>query len=237
MIDWDVTNETVNNRVLMDFLGREEMVRWYHLARQADPHAKLYINDYAMLSGGAVDQKRIDRFYDEIKYLIDHGAPLDGIGEQAHFGWQLVGIPRMLQLLDRFAGLGLPIKITEFDVAVKDEKLQAEFTRDFYTAAFSHPNVEAILMWGFWEGSHWMPSAAMFRKDWTAKPNYHAYHDLVFRDWWTNLDGVTNARGLFQGRGFLGEYEVQVERGGQSVTQRFSLERSGSRMTIQLPAP
>lgn len=229
VIEWDVVNESVVNHALQDFLGREEMVSWYKQAKQGDPSALAVINDYQMLSGGA-QPARIEAFYNEVKFLLDHGAPIDAIGEQAHFSWDLPGMEQTWKILERFAGFGKPMRITEFDIAITDEKLQADYTRDFYTMAFSHPKMEQILMWGFWEGSHWMPAAAMFRKDWSPKPNYKAYHDLVFGAWWTNADVKTGADGVAKVRGFLGDYEVSV--GGRVMPVR--LTRDGVVMVTRI---
>lgn len=35
-------------------------------------------------------------------------------------------------------------------------------------------------LWGFWAGDHWIPHAALFRRDWSIKPNGRVYQDLVF---------------------------------------------------------
>ena len=83
------------------------------------------------------------------------------------------------------------------------------------TAMFSHPSVKAFVMWGFWEGAHWIPSGAMLRRDWSLKPNGTVYKDLVFKKWWTNADGKTGAKGTFATRGFLGDYEIEVKAGGK----------------------
>jgi endo-1,4-beta-xylanase len=231
LIEWDVVNESVRNTDLQKFLGREELVRWYKLAKEIDPNSVNVINDYMMLSGGAIPE-RVDAFYDEVKWLLDNGAPIDAIAEQAHFGWDLPGMEQSWTILERFAAFGKPMRITEFDIAIADEKLQADYTRDFYTLMFSHPQMEQILMWGFWEGSHWMPSAAMFRRDWTPKPNYYAFHDLVFQQWWTNVSGATDARGAFATRGFLGEYQISVTVNGVTTTRRLSLGGPGASVTV-----
>jgi GH35 family endo-1,4-beta-xylanase len=217
LTEWDVINETWSNHVVMDLLGKQEMVRWFKLARAADPDVKLYYNDFTMLSGGAVEPDRTEHLYQTVKYLIDNGAPIDGIGEQGHFGDAVVEPERMLAILDRFATFGLPIRITEFDVNTADEKLQADYTRDFYTAAFSHPAVNGILMWGFWERAHWMPAAAMYRNDWTPKPNATAYLDLVRSQWWTDATLTTDATGRASLRGFQGDYEVTASRPGEAA--------------------
>ncbi|MDO8942927.1 MAG: hypothetical protein Q7U75_07060, partial [Desulfobacterales bacterium] len=66
----------------------------------------------------------------------------------------------------------------------------------------------SFLMWGFWEGRHWIPDAAMLRRDWSEKPNYQAWRDLVFKEWWTDVEGRTDARGRFTASGFLGAYQI-----------------------------
>ena len=37
-------------------------------------------------------------------------------------------------------------------------------------ACFSHEAYTGFVMWGFWEGAHWKPETALWRKDWTEKP-------------------------------------------------------------------
>lgn len=233
VIEWDVVNESLTASVLQDFLGRKEQVKWYQLAKECDPNALAVINDFHMLSGGAIPS-RTDAYYNEIKFLLDHGAPIDAIGEQAHFNWDLPGMDQTWKILERFAGFGKPMRITEFDVAITDEKLQADYTRDFYTVAFSHPQMQQILMWGFWEGSHWMPTAAMFRKDWTPKPNYQAYRDLVFGKWWTYADIKTDVNGTATVRGFLGDYEITATVDGRKITQMITLGREGQNVIVKV---
>ena len=115
-----------------------------------------------------------------------------------------------LSVFDTFAKFGLPIVVTEFDVNIKEEEKQAAFTRDFMTAAFSHPACAGFVFWGFWEGAHWRPDGAMFRKDWSEKPNLAVYRDLVFKEWWTDVKGSTNDQGEFAVRGFKGSYKIVV---------------------------
>lgn len=236
LVDWDVVNESWSQHDLLDLLGREEMVRWFKLARAADPSAKLYYNDFTMLSGGAVDPDRIDHLHDTIRFLKEKGAPLDGIGEQAHFGNTVVEPERVLAILDRFAKFGLPIRITEFDINAADPQLQADYTRDFYTAAFSHPAVNGIWMWGFWERAHWMPEAAMYRADFSPKPNAVAYEQLVYRQWWTTAELTTDARGEATVRGFMGDYQVTADLGDRGKPAvNVTLGPAGSEAEIKLP--
>jgi hypothetical protein len=85
---------------------------------------------------------------------------------------------------------------------------------DYLTVMFSHPAMEAITMWGFWQGTHWRPDAALYRSNWSEKPSLLAYQDLVFNDWWTDVMGSADELGEFLVRAFKGEYEITVEYDG-----------------------
>jgi hypothetical protein len=151
---------------------------------------------------------------------------------QAHFNDQPNSPEHILAVLDRYAAqFHLPVRFTEFDVWTRDEELQADYTRDFLILAFSHPSVVGVQHWGFWESAHWRPSSAMFRADWSEKPNAKVYKSLVLDKWRTRLHGTTDAKGGFFARGFFGDYSVTVEAGGHRVEQNFTLSSSAG------PAP
>ena len=208
--EWHVVNEPYSKHDLLDILGRDAMADWFKLAQKYDPKPTLFINDYPPLDGAALSNEHLNSYFRDIKRLQELGAPIEGIGFQCHFGSNPIPPQRVLSGLDRFAGFGLPISITEFDMDTQDEELQARFMRDFMTAAFSHPSVQSIMLWGFWEGKHWMPNAALYRQDWSIKPNGQMWLDLVKKAWWTNADGATGTNGQWQTRGFYGDYQATV---------------------------
>jgi len=216
--EWDVLNEPYSNKDVQAVLGDAEMAAWFKKAREADPGVKLYINDYDIVEDGGFNFAHQDAYYNIIKGILDRGGPLDGIGLQSHFSGNLTSPERVLAILDRFAAFGKELEVTEFDVTVGDEQVQADFTRDFMTACFSHPSATGFLMWGFWEGRHWRPQAAMIRRDWSIKPNGEVWKDLIFNQWWTDVRGVTGTDGVFRVRGFLGDYDVEATVGGQMKT-------------------
>lgn len=221
-------------------LGPDEVASWFRLAELADPDARLIVNDYDILDDHGWNRRHQDYLYALVADLRDRGAPVDGIGLQAHFATpQLTPPADLVPVLDRFARLGLPLEITEFDVTTTDEALQADYTRDFLTVAFSHPAVARITTWGFWEPIHWSPSAAMYRADFSPKPNAVAWRDLVHGDWWTRERGRTNRAGEFTTRGFLGDYDVRVEVDGRAVGhRRVSMpSRSGRSATLVIDRP
>jgi GH35 family endo-1,4-beta-xylanase len=233
--EWDVLNENFIKHDVVDIFGKKIMVEWFKTAREELENADLYINDFYILNGGGPGSKNHEIYKNTIKYLLDNGAPLNGIGFQSHIGSFMNHPQKVYEILDDFAKFGLKMKITEFDVDIDDEQAQAQYTKDFMTIVFSHPNVEGFQMWGFWEGRHWRPRAAMFRKNWTPKPNYFAYEDLVFKKWWTKEQGVTNNKGIFDCRGFLGEYVVQVVHSKNSVKEKLTLSQNGSSILVKIP--
>jgi endo-1,4-beta-xylanase len=209
---WDVLNEPFDNHDVMDLCGRDVMVEWFTRARQRLPaDCRLFINDYGIVAaGGATDTPHQRHYAETIRFLLDQGAPLEGIGVQSHFGGQPTPPAAALAILDRFAAFKLPILVTEFDINTQDEDYQAAYTRDYLTLCFSHPGVSGFLMWGFWEGAHWLPQAAMMRKDWSEKPNLAVWRELVLRRWWSDLTAHTDADGVARVRGFKGTYTVDA---------------------------
>ena len=231
---WDVMNEPFDNHDLMDLLGQKEMVEWFKHARKADPKAKLYINDYAILSGGGGNTAHRDHYEKTIKFLLDNGAPMDAIGMQGHFGSSLTSPDDLMKILDRYAAFKKPIAVTEYDIMLEDEEVAAKYTRDFYTTLFSHPAVDAIVMWGFWDGAHWKKRAPIFEEDWSLHASGQAYKDLVQKAWWTKEQAKTGADGSLKVRGFLGDYEVTVKHGNKTQTQMLRLVKAGSKATFKL---
>lgn len=233
--DWDVMNEVYQNHDVVDTLGEPAMVDWYKQAHAVDPDAKLYINDYGILTGGGRDETHQAAYEQTIRYLLEQDAPLHGIGMQGHFGQTLTPPKKLLEVLDRFARLGLTLKVTEFDIAMDDEAMQAAYVRDFLTTMYSHPDVEGVVMWGFWERRHWRPNAALWRADWSPKPAVEAFRSLLYDAWWTEADGKTDTNGVFSVRGHLGTYRITASNDtGRHAERSATLANNGSTVEIVL---
>ena len=217
--DWDVVNEPASANVLEPILGSGEMTKWFQQTHARDGAPRLYVNDYSVVDDGGENILQQDRYAAVVASLIAKGAPLDGIGLQAHISDHLTSPEQFLAVLDRFASYGKELKITEFDVAAESEATQADYTRDFLTAAFSHPAMNGVYLWGFWAGQHYRPEAALYRQDWTARPAADAWNDLIYRQWWSDVTGTTDASGAFHARVFYGDYDVDATIGATPVTQ------------------
>lgn len=232
--EWDVLNEPYANHDMMDIFGRKIMVDWFKAARQQHPTARLYLNDYGILSGAGLNTAHQNHYESTARYLLSNKAPLGGLGFQGHFTSPLTPPEKVLKLLDRYAKLKLPMKITEFDVDVADESMQADYTRDFLYATFSHPSVSGVQLWGFWEKQHWRPNAALYTANWKEKTNGKAFRELTQESWHSSENGLSNAGGSFTSRGFYGEYDLSVTADGVQTKSQFNLKKDGQKMTVRL---
>ncbi len=242
--DWDVLNEISVLNDLANAMagssgyatGREIYVDVFNELLTHEPDAVTYVNDYTTFGNGssAASYNNLKQYVQEI---VDAGVDVDGIGFQAHIAAQPTGIEEVYDILEDFhTTFGTRAKITEFDMSpLIDDELAATYLRDFYTIAFSHESVDAILMWGFWDGAHWFDNAPLFRQDWTLKPAGEAFIDLIFDEWWTEENGTIGVFGAYGLRGFKGTYEVIVNCGGQQVRDTLLLS-GNTNFTITCPA-
>ncbi len=219
---WDVVNEAGSNTEVWDEVGWETFADVFRWARETAPAVKLAYNDYSILR---VEADYRDKVAQRVRYLLDHGAPVDVLGIQAHMGTPLTPIATALANLDAWARFGPALEITEFDLSLTDDALHGTWTRDFLIAAFSHPKVTAFIQWGFWEGAHWKGAdgAAMIRRDWSKRPAAEAYDQLVRQDWWTRWQGATDATGQAALRAFHGRHRVTARHGAAEAATDLDL--------------
>ena len=151
----------------------------------ADPNIPndlpMWINEDDVIRGGGWRANDYERI---IQYLVDNGSTPDGIGFQAHF-------------IDVWGGITTDYQV----IYVYNVKR---------TNMFSHGDMEAITMWGFWEGSVHNSDIALYENNWTEKPSLTAYQNLVFGDWWTDAMGTSDGQGKHTLRAFKGLYDVTV---------------------------
>ncbi|MFB9327072.1 fibronectin type III domain-containing protein [Paenibacillus aurantiacus] len=226
LLDWDVLNEPVLNHWIRGQYGDAIAADWFKRAKEADPAAKLFVNETQILG---VDAPVIASFSSMLQKLKDQGAPLDGVGIQAHFGSTPVSPMAFYDQVTHFAQYAPEIAITEFDMNSPREDIQGKFTHDLLLAMFSHPNVTSFTLWGFWDGAHWQNNAPLFRSDWSLKPSGEAWRSLIYDAWWTEAEGETDTSGVYAARGFYGNYEVRVTYDGVSQTTPVSFLKNGER--------
>jgi GH35 family endo-1,4-beta-xylanase len=219
---WDVVNEVMTSPDYTAALGKSILVDYFKAAHAADPLCKLALTDFGV---PGYDKGHEDFHYDLVKYLLDKKAPISTVGIQAHVG--IVSPPQIIKQLERFASLGLDVEITEFTYSNPNEEFQGKYIRDFLIAAFSVPSVSSFVTWGFVEGQV-DANAGFFRKDWSIKPSGKAWLDLFNKQWWTRTAGVTDVKGLFTTRAFLGTHDLTVKMANGSEKKiRIKLDAKG----------
>lgn len=243
MLDWDVLNEITANNDYANALagtpgyptGREIYNEIFRQADSLAPNSVMYLNDYVAIEQGDSPANGIALWKSRINELEAAGAPVEGIGFQGHFGASPTGIPRVWDIYEDFWNTyGLEAKVTEYDISnLVPAQTQAQYMRDILTISFAHPSLKGFLMWGFWDGAHWLGNAPLYREDWSLKPSGEAFIDQIFNRWWTNETRETPADGIAAIRGFKGKYRLRVACGNTIQEQDILLD-GDKNITVQL---
>lgn len=201
---WDLVNEafqddgTLRDTIWYDQPGIglkgtayiEQAFRW---AREADPNALLFYNDY---SAEWVNPKS-NVIYNMAKDFKARGVPIDGIGLQSHFLTSNAGnLSSMDTNIKRLTDLGLQVHITELDVRLpvdangkataQDLATQADLYGKFAAVCFKYAQCTSLQTWGFTDKYSWIPSTfsgfgAALPLDTTYRPKgaYNALRDAI----------------------------------------------------------
>lgn len=232
--EYDVMNEAIPGHA--DYLQRTvgDSINWnsFKWARAADPDAKLYINDYNVVS-----YNDTYKYNNLITKLLQNDAPIDGIGVQCHFGSNLhpSSINSKLNSLSKH---NLPIKVTEFDMQVGSSNMSEAKQADYYAqamrACFAHPNVNGFMFWGFWDSRHWREKAGLFNEDLTPKIAADSVYTLIHDKWsskgdFTSAQNATNSINVY-----YGTYEFETILNGKKVVVSALLDKQNSDSIITL---
>ena len=184
---WDVVNEPIEPKdgrpdglrtaVFLETLGPEYLDLAYRTARDADPNARLVVNEYDVELDAPEQEARRIALLHLLEGMRRAGTPVDAVGIQAHLT-AAGGPPFSASLLRRFladiASLGLTIQITELDVT--DEKVPADVTardnlvadtyRRFLNAALDEPAVKMVVTWGLSDRHSWIVRRETYQAKW-----------------------------------------------------------------------
>lgn len=185
---WDVVNEAIEddgswrNSKFYQILGEDFVRLAFEYAREADPEAELYYNDYSMANPG-----RRQGVVNMVKKLQEQGIKIDGIGMQGHLNMDYPSIDEFEKSLLAFAGLGVKVMITEMDLSVlpsprpnvgadvaknyeyqkeinpyteglPEEIEEKQFKRyaDFFQLFLKHQaKIDRVTLWGVNDGQSW----------------------------------------------------------------------------------
>jgi GH35 family endo-1,4-beta-xylanase len=142
---YDVNNEMLHGSFYQDKLGKDARAAMFKSARELDPDALLFVNDYNVESMCDV-RATPEAYIQQIVGLQEQGAPVGGVGLQGHVS-NPVG-PVIRAVLDKLAVLGLPLWFTEVDVSSENEHVRADDLELVLREAYAHPAVEGVMLWG-----------------------------------------------------------------------------------------
>lgn len=172
---WDVVNEPIETGYRMDGLrgsvfleafGPDYVARALHEARRLAPGAELMINEFALEADSQVESDRRYHFLKLLERLKRAGAPLDGVGLQAHLDLSKGPVRAVVYapFLQEIANLGLFIVVTELDVKEynyaqpvdRRDRDVADATARYLDVALAQPAVRGASTWGVSDRHSWL---------------------------------------------------------------------------------
>jgi len=116
---WDVVNEAImadgswRKSKWFEILGEDHVTKAFEFARQADPAAELYYNDFDL----EIPSKNqgVIRL---VKNLQAKGIRVDGVGTQCHWFMDRPALEEIEKHILALGGLGVKVMVTELDIGV-----------------------------------------------------------------------------------------------------------------------
>ena len=194
--EWDVCNEVLDDdqsivrtdptayklrpSIWSTYIGEEFIDSAFVWAHQADPQAKLYINDYGVEFAGST---KTEAYYNLVKRLKDDGLPIDGCGLQCHLTTGELDTLKLEKNIQRYATLGLNCIITELDIALADPSatdaldIQAKEYGAITRVFLRNENCPSMIIWGISDNHSWRQNQPLlYNSSLQAKPAYYNVH-------------------------------------------------------------
>ncbi len=184
---WDVVNEPIEPKdgrpdglrtgVFLEMFGPDYLDLAYRTAREADPAARLVVNEYDIELDSPEQEARRTTLLKLLERMRRSGIPVDAAGVQAHLscaGGPPFSAARMRRFLAELAGLGLTIEITELDVtdenAPADEVVRDRLVADTYSrfldTALDEAAVKVVVTWGLSDRHSWIVRKETHESKW-----------------------------------------------------------------------
>jgi GH35 family endo-1,4-beta-xylanase len=190
--EWDVVNEAFDDNgsysrnLLTRVIGTDYVELAFRYAREADPDALLYYNDFNADEPNA-RQAAILRM---AKDFVARGVPLNGIGMQMHLGLvSRVPTPaERVAVMNSYADLGLRVAITELDVGltpplgVGQTAAQATVYEQVAQACADQPACSGMTVWGVGDALSWrglLAASLLYDSQYQPKPALAAVQAIL----------------------------------------------------------
>lgn len=140
---WDVVNEAITDdrnasdpyrqSPLYKIAGDEFIAKAFEYAREADPKALLFYNDY-----NECDPVKSKRIFEMVKKMKAAGVPIDGIGMQGHYNIYGPTEKEVDDAIKLYKQVVNHIHVTELDIRINEEMGgQLRFSREGQTVSDS----------------------------------------------------------------------------------------------------
>ncbi|ELU11829.1 hypothetical protein CAPTEDRAFT_219919 [Capitella teleta] len=205
---WDVNNEKLHGNWYEEATGNPQFTEgMFHSMHELDRAATLMPNDYDVVSKGI----HTSGYRRQLSQYIASGVPMKAAGIQSH----LSVYPDMdifKHRLDQLAQPGVPLWITEFDLRDKDVERRAQGIRDVLHLYFSHPAIEGIVLWGFWDKAMSFPASLVDGNNFVENAAGLAVRQLLRKNWRTRIQmRLGPSRPMLESvRAFYGTYQATV---------------------------
>lgn len=200
MQSWDVVNEPVEpwyrrpdglrETPFLKALGPGYIDLAFHLAHEADPSARLVLNEYGLEMANEDNAARRAAILALLRGMRARGVPVHALGIQAHLAaakrdFDPVVLRRFIR---EVAALGLEIYITELDVTDRGlspdiparDAAVARTLRTFLDAALAEQSVKLVVLWCLSDRVTWMNDSQFARREDGLRVRAHPY-DEAFR--------------------------------------------------------
>ena len=208
---WDVVNEAMTDdknaedpyrqSVMYKLCGDEFIAKAFQFAREADPKALLFYNDY-----NECDPVKSKRIFNMVKKMKDAGVPIDGIGMQGHYNIYGPTEKEVDDAITLYKTIVKHIHVTELDIRVNEEMGgQLRFSRegvnvtdsvkqhlaDQYARIFrvfrKHKDVvDCVTFWNLGDRDSWLGAANYplpFDSEYKPKMAYEYIKDMKAPAW------------------------------------------------------
>lgn len=166
---WIVVNEALDDgggsyrdNVWLRSIGPDYIAIAFRFAHEADPAAKLYLNDFDVQMPGP----KTERMIQMVLGLKAQGVPISGLGSQFHVfrGITSIDFSKVSLQMRQVADACLDYAVTEWDMGValpatpSDLARQGRLAEDLLRACVTAPRCPAFIVWGFTDRHSWIPS-------------------------------------------------------------------------------
>jgi endo-1,4-beta-xylanase len=177
---WDVVNEVIDESqpdclrrsAWYNIIGPQYLDIAFQTAREVDPNAKLFINEF----NSAFGNKRTC-YFNVVSDLKARGVPVDGVGHQMHDNFEFPPVQGFIDTINQFATLGVQQHVTEMDVNIYsgsantsipnydeiplDRHVSVAYHYRDYFDAFKRlrDKIQSVTVWGLADDNTWITTS------------------------------------------------------------------------------